>query len=293
VQHLVFDFFKLCGLKPLEIRKGVWQVKVDDALMKELDGWRSQGRLLQFTFDQRSAEIYGADLICPGSYRLNSILQVIRKQGILSHAHIPLHHFHEPSIRKKILAKSGSTGRAYVVSCSLQFAQYLQLELLAEARGLQKKESIHTVVVDLSTGSIFKYAFPFHLLEPGGAAQHKVRPRKCSYKQAFINAAAYLHELFAQQDQGWANEAQEKLAMEEGKLHEFFKGRLGSEEYEIKKKELHKRLAPALRINALRGAILFVPLFRYGLVVVSPGGKETSRLISYDPIGNMYLPELD
>lgn len=106
MEQLVFDFFKLCSLNPVEIRKGVWQVQADDGLMKELDGWRSQGRLLQFTFDQRLAEIYGADLICPGSYRLNSILQVIRKQGRLSQAHIPHHYFHEPSIQRRSSADS-------------------------------------------------------------------------------------------------------------------------------------------------------------------------------------------
>lgn len=293
MQQLVFDFFKLCGLEPLEIRKGVWQVQVDDTLMKELDGWRAQGRLLQFTFDKGSAELYGADLICPGSYRLNSILQVIRKQGILSQAYVPLHHFHEPSVRKKILARSSAQERVYVVSCSLHYTQYLQLEILAEARGLQKTESLHTVTVDLSSGKVLKYAFPHYLLEPGGVPRDQVCRRKCGLKQAFSNAAAYLYDQFAEKSLPWAVEAKEKLLLEEAKLRDFFAGRTDSEEFEAKKKELHQRLAPVLRLDALRGAILFIPLFRYGLVVVAPDGKEKSRTISYDPVGNMYLQELD
>ncbi|HBN96419.1 MAG TPA: hypothetical protein DDZ66_08955 [Firmicutes bacterium] len=293
MQQLVFDFFRLCNLEPVEIRKGVWQVRADDALMKELDGWRAQGRLLQFTFDQRSAETYGADLICHGSYRLNSILQVIRKQGVLSQAHIPHHFFHEPGIRKKILGGFGAVERAYVVNCSLQYSQYLELEILAEARGLQKKESIHTVVVDLSSGKVLKFAFPYHLLKAGEVPKDTLRKRKCSFKQAFANATTHLHETMAASDHNWAYEARHKLTLEEEKLREFFQGRTESEEFKAKKQELHQRLAPAVRIDALRGAILLVPLFHYRLVVVETHGKEKSKNLTYDPIGNQYLQDSD
>lgn len=291
MQQLVFDFFKLCNIVPVEIRKGVWQVQADDALMKELDGWRAQGRLLQFTFDQHSAEIYGADLICAGSYRLNSILQVIRKQGVLSQAHIPHHFFHEPSIRKKILGGFGSIERAYVVNCSLQYAQYLQFEILVEAQGLQKKESIHTVVVDLSSGKALKFPLPYHLLKAGGIPKEMLRKRKCSFKQAFANATAYLHESIATGDHKWASEARHKLALEEEKLREFFQGRMESEEFATKKQELQQRLAPVLRMDALRGAIIMIPLFHYHLVVVENHGKEKSKSLIYDPISNLYLQD--
>jgi len=293
MQHMVFDFFKLCNLEPVEIRKGVWQVQADDALMKELDGWRAQARLLQFTFDQRSAETFGADLICPGSYRLNSILQVIRKQGVLSQAHIPHHFFHEPNVRKKVLGGFGSKERAYVVNCSLQYGQYLQLEILVEARGLQKKESIHTVVVDLSSGKTLKFGFPYHLLQGGGVPDDVIRKKKCSFKQAFLAASIHLRESFQEGDLTWAHEAKEVLSLEEDKLCEFFQGRTDSEEFKAKKRELYQRLAPVVRLDALRGAFLFVPLFDYRLVVVGTNGKEKSRDLTYDPIGNRYLQDSD
>ncbi len=290
MEQLVFDFFKLCSLNPVEIRKGVWQVQADDGLMKELDGWRSQGRLLQFTFDQRLAEIYGADLICPGSYRLNSILQVIRKQGRLSQAHIPHHYFHEPSIQKKILGGLGAQ-RAYVVNSSQQYAQYREIEILTEVRGLHKKESLHTVVVNLFSGKVLKFPFPTHLLRAGGVPQGLVGRRGCSFKQAFANAAAHLHQTLAQGEQKWAEEAHSKLVLEESKLREFFVGNTGSDEFKAKQQELHRRLHPVMRMDALRGALLFTPLFRYRLVVVDADGSERTKNLSYDPIGN--LQELD
>lgn len=289
MQQLIFDFFKLCNLEPLEIRKGVWQVQAGDALMKELDGWRAQGRLLQFTFDQRSAEIYGADLICSGSYRLNSILQVLRKQGILSQAHIPHQYFHEPGIRKKIISGFGASERAYVVNCALRYAQYLQWEILVETWGLQKKESIHSVVVDLSSGKVLKYVFPFHLLKAGGVPSDMLLKRKCSFKQAYSNAAVYLQDIVGTGDHQWAEDAQSKLEQEETRLNEFFAGRIDSGEYKAKLLELRQRLAPTLRIDALRGALLLIPLFQYRMMVVETNGQEKSKNLIYDPIGNLYL----
>lgn len=293
MQQLIFDFFRLCNLEPVEIRKGVWQVQAGDALMKELDGWRAQGRLLQFTFDQRSAEIYGADLICTGSYRLNSILQVLRRQGILSQAHIPHHFFHEPGIRKKIISGFGFGERVYVVNCALRYAQYLQWDVLVEASGLQKKESVHSVVVDLSSGKVLKHAFPYHLLKAGGVPTDMLVKRKCSFKQAYNNAATYIQDNVGTDDYQWALDAQGKLAQEEVKLNAFFVGRTNSDEYKAKLLELKQRLAPTLRIDAVRGALLLIPLFQYRLMVVDTNGYEKSKNLLYDPVGNLHLQGLD
>lgn len=293
MREMVFDFFKLCNVEPVEIRKGVWQVQADDALMKELDGWRAQGRLLQFTFEQRLAELYGADLICRGSYRLNSILRVIRQQGTLSQAHIPHHFFHEPSIRKKVLVSFAATERAYVVNCSLLYTPYLELVILVEARGLQKKESLHTLVVDLSSGNVLKFAFPYHLLKSGGVPKDTLRKRKCSFKQAFTSATTHLSNLIAESDTSWAQDAKHKVNIEEEKLKEFFQGRTDSDDFRAKQDELHQRIGPVLRMDALRGALLSVPLFQYRLVVVGSSGRERSKNVIYDPIGNLYFQDLD
>jgi len=270
----------------VEICPGVWQVKADEALMKELDGWRAQARLLQFTFERPLAEAYGADLISPGSYRLDTILNLIRRQGLLSRAHIPHLLFHEPSIRKRVLS-SFQGERAYVLTSSLEFGQYLQLELSAAARGLQKKESLHTVVVNLSSGEVLKFAFPFHLLHPGGVESTLIRKRRCSLKRAYLQAAAYLSHLYAQQDQSWALEALDKLALEEAKLESFYQGQTSSPELTAKRRELQNRLQPVLAITILRGALLYIPLFRYRLVVVDQSGRERTRTVSYDPIANL------
>ncbi|NMB19900.1 MAG: hypothetical protein GX979_03470 [Firmicutes bacterium] len=293
MKQMVFDFFKLLHLEPVEIRKGVWQVQADDDLMKELDGWRAQGRLLQFTFDKKAAEMYGADLICPGSYRLHSIVQVIRRQGILSQAHIPHQYFHEPSIRKKVLSGLGAEGRAYVVNCSLPYAQYLQFEILVEEKGLQKKESIHTVMVDLSSGRVLKFAFPYHLLRDGGVGIEAIRKRKLGFKQAFLRATEHLQEIIEATDHTWAREATDKLTLEEAKLREFFQGNSDSNEYRAKEDEIKQRLAPTLTMDALRSALLLIPLYQYRLVVVPTRGKEQSKTLTYDPVSNWYLQDLD
>lgn len=287
IKQLVFDFFELLGLSPVEIHPGIWQVQADEALMKELDGWRAQARLLQFTWDRDLAAAYGAELISPGSYRLASILRLIRQQGILSRAHIPHHFFHEPSIRKKVLAAFGTEGRAYVLTSSARYGQYLQLEISVEARGLQKKESLHTVIVNLSSGQVLKFALPPHLLQAGGVEPELINKRKCSLKQAYLRAAEHLSREFAGEDQSWAQKAREKMALEEEKLQAFFQGKTSSPEFAAKQEELRRRLQPVLAINALRAALVYAPLFHYRLVVVSAGGRERTKTATYDPIANL------
>lgn len=290
IQELVFEFFHLCELEPMEIRKGIWQVQIPEALMKELDGWRSQARLLQFTFDQRLAESYGADLICPGSYRLNSILQVTRKQGLYSHAHIPHHFFHEPNIRKKVLDRPG-TQRVYMVNNTLQYGQYLELQISVVQQGLQNKERVHTPIVNLSSGDVLKFPIPTHLLRPGGADANLLRKRKTSYKRAFQAALAHLSNLEGNSDLDWALKAQETLYAEHERLETFFEGRTSSPEYAVKRQELTKRLEPLVQMNLLRGAILHIPVFLYRLVLVDPSGREKTQTVVYDPIST--LEELD
>ena len=41
-----------------------------------------KARLFQFTFDRKLAQTYGAELISPGSYRLDTIVRLIQKQAV-------------------------------------------------------------------------------------------------------------------------------------------------------------------------------------------------------------------
>lgn len=271
----------------MEIRRGIWQVNADDALMRELDGWRARARILQFTFKPHLAEAYGADLICPGSYRFNTIIRLIRKQGILSQAHIPHHFFHEPGIRKKAAESKIPGQRSYIVNSSQRYGQYLLLKILVSQKGLQKKESIHTAVVNLSCGQVLNFALPTHLLQPGGVPREKQRRRKCSLKRAFANAARHLAEKLSQGDHSWARQARRKLIQEKESLASFFEGKTASEDFAAKTRELQQRLAPVMQMDVLRGAILFIPLFYYRLVIVEPSGGEKAQSLCFDPISNL------
>lgn len=289
LNRLIFEFFALCGLEPLEIRKGIWQVNADDALMKELDGWRASARLLQFTFEPRLAEMYGADLISPGSYRLNSIVRVIREQGLLSRAHIPHHFFHESSIRQKATTGLNRGGRIYVVNNSLAYGQYLALRILLSFRGLREKETIHTSVVNLSNGEVLKLTIPPHLIQPGGVEPEKLRKRKYNLKKAYSIAVDHLLETLNQKEHNWANAAWAKLREEETKLAKFFEGQEESSGFASKSQELRTRLTPTLQINAIRAALVYVPLFHYRLMLVHQDKTETTKNLYYDPISNSRL----
>ncbi|HHY16195.1 MAG TPA: hypothetical protein GX521_08990 [Firmicutes bacterium] len=272
----------------MEIRPGVWQVWLDEALMKELDGWRAQARLLQFTFDKHLAETYGADLICEGSYRLGTITRLIRRQGLLAKAHLDHKHFYEPNVRRKVLENLGAGKRVYVISNRLAYCPYLGLQLLASRFGLQKKESIHFPMVNLSSGEVLlKFPISTHLFSSGPPQKEKTQEKKISYKQAFTAATGCLAELYTEGDLSWAEEALGKMAREMQKLASFYEDTADTAFYEPKAAEIKKRFYPRLEITALRAALLFIPLFQYRCMVVDPSGSEEVTNVCYDPVTNL------
>jgi hypothetical protein len=288
-KQLIFDFFSLCELEPLEIRRGIWQVNADDALMKELDGWRARGRLLQFTFEPDLAETFGADLIVPGSYRLNSIVQLVRRQGLLSRAHIPHHFFHEPSIRQKAMAGLNPGGRTYVVNSSIAYGQYIMLKIFVRLKGLSSQDSIHTRIVDLSDARVLRLNLPTHLLQPGGVDETLLRKRKYGLKKAYNAAVENILADLDEQGHDWTLAAWERLEEEKGRLREYFENQSDSPAYEAKLQEVKTRLMPTIQMNAIRAAFIYVPLFQYRLILVRPDKTETSQNLSCDPISSLCL----
>lgn len=176
IAELVFTFFRLLGREPVQIRKGIWQVFLDASLAKALDGWRGKERLFQYTFDRRLADTYGAELIAPGSYRLDTILQAVRNQARLSRAHLPHDLFHEPSIRsslfQRLVGKAGSSIRLYVLNLERSFSPYLWVVSLVSRITHQRSDAIHHSCVDLRTGRVTPLPISNQLfvggLPPGG-----------------------------------------------------------------------------------------------------------------------------
>lgn len=255
--------------------------------MKELDGWRAQARLLQFTFEQHLAQTYGAELICEGSYRFHTLLRVIRKQGLVTQAYLPDHVFHEPGVREKMLRKLAFQKRVYVINSRITYGQYLWVQLLASRLGLKKQDSIFEPMVSLSTGQVTKFTLPKHLLLAGPPEKSLIGKRKISFKKALAQVGRGLTENLAAGDEGWARETLKKLEQERVQLEQFYEHRLSSEEYQRKSAEMQKRLTPLVQIDTIRAALLYLPLFHYRLVVVNENGQETVKNVTYDPIGNL------
>lgn len=288
IPDVVFEFFRLCKLEPLEIRKGVWQVQIDDVLMKELDGWRAKGRLLQFTFDKKLAETYGAELIGPGSYRINSILELIRKQATLSHAYLPHTVFHEPSIRRKVTQRLGDerASKVYVLTNSLLYDEYLWMVMSISFVTHQKEEQIQTPLVNLASGKLLSFSIPTHLFCSGRPPSENISRRKTTYKQAYTSVYHHLTQEVSLMDSTWATEALDRLQEERSKLEAYYEDHLDEQKRAEKTRELIKRASPKVQIRAIRGAVLYIPLFQYRLMEVLKNGQESIRTIYYDPVSN-------
>lgn len=284
IPQLVFKFFQLLDKEPIQIRRGIWQVFLDEPLAKELDGWRAKERLFQFTFDRKLADTYGAEFISPGSYRLDTILQAIRKQAALSRAHLPHELFHEPSIRRSVedrLLQSNSGVRYYVLNLDNSFAPYLWLVSQVSYITHQRRDELVGHCINLCTGRVMVPPISNHLFIGGAPNTSHIRRRRLSYKQAYKNLCQHIASELEEKDQTWAEEAWEALQKEEEKLARFYEGS-DSEELESKKAMLRENHAPRVMVRPVRGALLYIPNFTYRLMEV--GLTERILNITYDPL---------
>jgi hypothetical protein len=285
IAELVFTFFRLLRKEPLEIRRGIWQVFLDEALAKELDGWRAKERLFQFTFDRKLADAYGAELITSGSYRLDTILQAVQKQALLSRAHLPHDRFHEPSIRASMVQRlSGSAQyptRFYVLNLERSFSPYLWIVFQISRITHHRRDTLYSISVHLCTGRVTPLPISTQLFV-GGPPFGPVQRRVLSYKQAYNKLCRHIGEELAVQDQTWAEEAHEALEAEQRKLASFFEGSMRQDELAARQRALVENYAPRVLVQPMRGALLYVPNFCYKLMEV--GQTERVFHATYDPL---------
>lgn len=284
IQQLVFEFFRLCNLRPVEIRKGIWQVQVPDDLAKELDGWRARGGLFQFTFDRKLAENYGAELISAGSYRLDSILSVVRSQATLSEATLPLSTFYEPNIRQKLLSRfsvKSPGSRLYVLNHSANYSPYLWLVLRISYLSYEKQEELRKPLIDLNSGRVVNYEIPVGFFVPG-KPEGSVLRKRLSYKQAYKNLQQQLTNSLSMEDQSWAIEARNQLEQEKEQLEEYYQNDEDDGAKSRRVHELMERAHPRVQVRPLRGAIVYMPKYHYRIMEVQR--EEKVHDLTYDPV---------
>jgi len=284
--ELVLAYFRLLHRDPVEIRRGVWQVWLDESLARELDGWRGRERLFQFTFDRKLAEAYGAELIAPGSYRLSTILQAVREKARLARAHLPHDLFHEPSIRSSMLyrlaPKAGAAVRHYVLRVDKSFSPYLWVAFQISRLTHTRHDELFSSCVDLCAGRISPMPIAMQLFVNGPPPSGLVRRRRLSYKQAYEKLCRHITSELETEDSSWAEEAWQLIAEEQRRLAHYFEDCGEQAELESRRKQLVENYAPRILVKPIRGALLYIPLFTYKLVEV--GQSERIVYASYDPL---------
>ncbi|HOB07857.1 MAG: YqhG family protein [Limnochordia bacterium] len=291
IPELVFSFFQLLNLKPVEIRKGIYQVQIDDQLAKELDGWRAKGRLFQFTFDRKLAQSFGAELISPGSYRLDTIIRVLQKQAVLSVGYLPHDVFYEPAVRMKVLDRlklQNPESRFYVIDHRLRYGPYFWITLRVTYLAYEKSEELRKALIDLISGKVVNYEIPAELLKPGFCDPMLQYRRRLSFKQAYQNLQQEIIKELEYQDPAWALTAARDLAQEQAKLEEYFRDLPDPKQRKLRIQELMDRARPRVQVRPLRAAILYLPKFEYRIMQVDT--SEKINRITYDPVSSQHEP---
>ena len=289
INEIVIKFLELCQLKPVEIRKGIFQVHIDDTLAKELDGWRAKARLFQFTFDPKLAETYQAELISTGSYRLDTIVRLIQKQAVLSSGLLPHDVFYEPVVQRRILDRlkiQNPTSRFYILDHQLKYGPYLWVTLRLTYLAYEKREELRKPLVDLVNGKVVNYEIPADLLKPGSCDPKLALRRRLSYKKAYQLLQETLTGELKYADPQWAITAAEQLKQEQAQLEQYFQDMPDAEERNIRIAELMNRARPRIQVRPLRAAILYLPKFVYRIMQVD--AEEKINRITYDPVSSQY-----
>ncbi|ANE48260.1 hypothetical protein SY83_20410 [Paenibacillus swuensis] len=191
------------------------------------------------------------DHVTFGSKRLQQIFNVARAKGRC----VCL--FEEPAREQ---SRAGS---------SMQYSTWLCVNFKAQFICDMKRDELHSLAMNLSTGEIVENFYPGLLerkLTPKLPAQAHTPKRTVTLAKAVTQLEQLLERKIKRYDHAWANEAQERLQEELARIQAYYEDLLKAAEEEEKKaeiqtqfdnraKEIRWQYKPRVEINAVSSGI--------------------------------------
>jgi hypothetical protein len=181
VRALVENLFGAAGV-PCGWRDGCLLADLSQEAMSELEGRWAQPATLLLAFSPETVAVHPeADLVAPGSFRLERFLAWIRRKGRLSQAYLPpVPRGTAESQLARDLPHSG-TGRqagAYVVGDHQEWEPHLVVGFVAARVGAERRESVHVPGMNLVTAEVCRDYRPclpsFSLPAPGPERRRRI-----------------------------------------------------------------------------------------------------------------------
>lgn len=254
--RFVMEYFKAIDV-PYTWEERVLAAQLDKDQASFLAGSLSNPATLRLVFRAKDAENYpDAELICPGSFRLDQMVDSVTKRG-------------------RITCQFGYTDSDLMRTGPIAFIPYLFLVCQISFLGpTYQKEQCIEVGCDLVNGTIVPNPYR-HLVSlyrcrvpPFPAVRHK---RKISFKKAFLERiGGYIIRKLERGDHRWAQAASTHLQLESEEVNRYFQsletidgpdgeGRDGRQlERSLRLKEAVRRNTPQVIVRPLTGAIVYL-----------------------------------
>jgi hypothetical protein len=231
----------------------------------------------------------GSELVTKGSFRLQWLVDGIRRRGLITRVTYPYDLDHR-KIERDILALFKEKNRFFFKQPILSYHPHLLVNFKISFETDERFDELSSLNIDLvngeiSTNLIQELINKKLLIQP---PKKNLLKRLISYRDAYEALLNHLKWQLQNHDSQWIKNAQARWEEEVTYLESYYRGNLDEEldqqSFYRRMAECYRKYRPTIRIQILNAAILYLPLVRY-LVEPYPGEPELPDII-YDPVRN-------
>ena len=229
----------------------------------------------------------GSELVTRGSFRLQWLVDGIRKRGLIARVTFPYDLDHR-KIEREILAIHRASQRFFFKQPALLYHPHLLVNFKTSFETDERFDELVSLSIDLvngeiSTNIIQELKNKKLLTQPPKKLLEK---RQISYRDAYEALLNHLRWQLQNHDSSWVKAAQARWEEEVTYLESYYRSNLDTEldqqSFYRRMAEIYRKYRPLIRIQIVNAAILYLPLVRYTLEPY-PGDPELPALI-YDPV---------
>lgn len=229
----------------------------------------------------------GSELVTRGSFRLQWLVDGIRKRGLVARTTFPYDLDHR-KIEREVLALLKEKNRFFFKQPTLCYHPHLLVNFKTSFETDERFDELSSLSIDLVTGeiatNIIQELTNKKLLT--NPPKKNLEKRKISYRDAFEALFNHLKWQLQNHDSNWVKAARARWEEEVTYLESYYRDNLDAEldqqSFYRRMAEIYRKYRPIIRIQIVNAAILYLPLVRYTLEPY-PGDPELPALI-YDPV---------
>lgn len=298
VRRLVEGVLTAAGV-PFTVVDGCLLADLPAEARTALEGRWAAAAPLCLTFDRASAAAHPeADLVEPGSFRLERFLAWVRRENRLGIAHLaPL----PRGLAQRLLTDPAILGfepqvqpvAAYLLEETQVWEPHLVVGFLAARSGAERRETLHVPGINLVTGDC-RRDWSADLPEQQGSPARPMARRRLSYRRAYRALLSSVVDEVEAEDGAWADAARRRYHEEERSLETYYAELLRENRgdpdalaqleanRQLRLEEQRARFLPRVVIRPVAAALLYAPVLKF-TVLLCDGRSETRRLLTYDP----------